>query len=123
MKFAQPTLITSVLLVAMFLPPKSAHANDFPTQARVEYVLQCMKKEGGQTYQNLYGCVCAVDRIAKKLSYDEYETASIYAELRRTPGERGSMFRDNDTARELTKKLQEIDGAARKSCLMKPPPS
>jgi hypothetical protein len=46
-----------------------AMANDFPTQARVEYVLRCMDANGGQSYNTLYACVCSIDRTAESFSY------------------------------------------------------
>ena len=71
-----------------------ASANDFPTQARVEYVLACMHERGGQSYDTLYVCVCAIDRIATGISYPEYVEAETLSFLFSTPGEKGGVFRD-----------------------------
>ena len=49
-----------------------ALANDFPTQARVEFVLGCMNEQGGQSYDTLYKCVCLVDAIAAEMTHDEF---------------------------------------------------
>ena len=72
----------------------TAAANDFPTQARVEFVLSCMGEHGGQSYDTLYPCICAVDRIAEKIPYREYAAAETLSFLYGTPGERGGFFRD-----------------------------
>lgn len=94
----------------------AAYGNDFPTQARVEYVLRCMDANGGQNYDNLYACVCAIDRIAESFTFDEFTEAEAFALMRSTPGERGGVFRDPDRARALQKKYQETVAAAERSC-------
>ena len=95
-----------------------AHANDFPTQARVEYVLGCMDSRGGQTYENLYSCICVIDKIAEEIAYDEYVEGEVFVQLRSTPGERGGVFRDPDRASLLTQKLNDITDVAKKSCFV-----
>src|SRR5262245_34515420 len=91
-------------------------ANDFPTQARVEYVLRCMDSNGGQSYNTLYACVCAIDKIADSFSYDEFAEAETFALMRSTPGEQGGVFRDPDRAHELQKKYQDVVSQAEQSC-------
>jgi hypothetical protein len=88
--------------------------NNFPTLARVEYVLRCMDYHGGQIYENMYSCVCSVDRIATAFSYDEFVKAEVLAQLRTTPGERGGLFREG--GRELVAKYLEVTEAAEESC-------
>lgn len=95
-----------------------ACANDFPTQARVEYVLRCMDYRGGQNYENLYSCVCVIDKIAETIEYDEYSEAEVFTQLFSTPGERGGVFRDPDRARLLVKKLKGVTEVAEKSCFV-----
>lgn len=85
----------------------------------MEYVLQCMDSHGGQKYENLYSCVCIIDKIADQFTYDEYEEAGVFAQLRGTPGERGGVFRDPDRASLLVKKLSAIIEIAEKSCFVK----
>ena len=96
----------------------SPDANDFPTQARVEYVLRCMDANGGQNYNTLYACVCAIDKIAESFSYAEFSEAETFALLRSTPGEQGGVFRDPDRAGVLQKRYQEVDSEAERSCLV-----
>ena len=95
-----------------------AFANDFPTQARVEFVLGCMAANGGQKYENLYACVCVIDRIAAKISYDEYLEGEVFTQLRGTPGERSGVFRDPDRAKLLVTKLSEISKVAEETCFV-----
>jgi hypothetical protein len=101
---------------AGLLAAAPARANDFPTQARVEYVLRCMDAAGGQNYNNLYACVCEVDRIAEAFSYAEFTEAETYALMRSTPGEQGGVFRDPDRAGDLQKKYREVVAGAEQAC-------
>lgn len=107
----------AAILFAYWLP-FTAYANDFPTQARVEYVLRCMDYRGAQNYENMYSCVCVIDKIANEITYDEYAAAEVFAQLRSTPGERGGMFRDPDGARLLVDKLRDVTEEAEKSCFV-----
>jgi len=107
-----------VLALYTWLPAAAANANDFPTQARVEFVLQCMHTRGGQKYENLYSCVCTIDKIAEKIAYDDYVEGEVFTQLRTTPGERSGVFRDPDRARLLVKKISEITDFAEKSCFV-----
>ncbi len=90
--------------------------NDFPTQARVEYVIGCMNKLGGQNYNALYRCVCGIDAMATQFSYEEYTEAATFFMLRRTPGERGGVFRDPPRAQELIKKFKKVNSHAEATC-------
>ncbi len=90
--------------------------NDFPTLARVEYVMQCMLERGGQNYDNLYHCVCAADTLASKLSYEEFAQAQAFTYLYNTPGERGGEFRDPPQSRELRTRLKEAKALAQATC-------
>lgn len=105
--------------------PAGAMANDldakgdFPTLARVEYVIGCMNQRGAETYDTLYGCSCTVDHLRSQFSYDEYSEAETYRQLRGTPGERGGMFRDPEQADLLRDKLAAALETAEKRCFIK----
>src|SRR5262245_62795217 len=107
---------TLLIAIAQLGLAPSAIANDFPTQARVEYVLRCMDANGGQSYNTLYACVCSIDRIADSFSYADFAEAETFALLRSTPGEQGGVFRDPDRAHELQKKYQDVVSQAEQSC-------
>lgn len=87
-------------------PATKKTENDFPTQARVEYVLQCMQEHGGQNYDNLYHCVCAADKIAGQMSYQDYSEALTFTYLFDLPGEKGGEFRDPPRSKELRDALK-----------------
>lgn len=90
----KPLVVLAVSALSSLSVMTSAVANDFPTQARVEFVLSCMDERGGQSYNSLYPCICVVDRIASRMPYREYTAAETLSFLYSTPGERGGFFRD-----------------------------
>ena len=90
--------------------------NDFPTLARVEYVLQCMQQHGGQNYNTLYGCTCSVDKVASQLNYAEFSEAQTFTYLRSTPGEAGGLFRDPPRSKVLRERFQEARTLAEQAC-------
>jgi hypothetical protein len=98
------------------LPPEAGPSgHDFPTAARVEYVQECMMKSGTEI-GNLYKCSCAIDRLAKDLTYDDFVEWGTYARNASLAGERGGVFRDSDEAREKAKKYRALEANAYKSC-------
>lgn len=95
--------------------PIAAHANDFPTTDRVEYVLECIKNNGGKQ-EYLYKCSCVIDRIAQELPYDEFVEASTALRYQSLGGERGAVFRDPDDVKKIAKKYKAIQSDANKAC-------
>ena len=118
-------MLTRLLLIALLVSAfctsviAANDQEDFPTLERVEFVLGCIErrsKDGNQHYDALYGCVCAIDHIRSQFNYDEYNEAVTFSQLRRTAGERGSLFRDPTRADMLRDKLSEVEQAAEKRC-------
>jgi hypothetical protein len=93
--------------------------NDFPTLARVEYVMQCMQEHGGQNYDNLYHCVCSADKIASQMPYEEFAQAQTFIYLFNMPGERGGQFRDPPQSAKLRNRLKEVKAQAAQACFPK----
>ena len=93
--------------------------NEYPTQDRVEFVLQCIEKNGGLRYETLYACNCSIDKIASQMSFKDYTEATTFTFMRRTPGENGSVFRDPPHAKQLRNKLKDAKAFAEKSCFSK----
>lgn len=81
-------------------------ANDFPTQARVEYVSQCMAEHGGSNLDNMYHCVCAVDKIASLMTFKDYSEALTFTYMFDTPGDKGGEFRDPPQSKVLRDQLK-----------------
>jgi hypothetical protein len=92
-------------------------AHDYPTVARVEYVNDCIGKNGGKLAA-LYQCSCAIDHIANALSYDDFVEASTYAKYATLPGAGGGIFRDSEHARQLAKSFRDLEAKALRGCGM-----
>jgi hypothetical protein len=99
-------------------PAAGCPGRDYPTSARVEYVQDCMQKNGGQI-ANLYKCSCAIDWIAKQVSYDDFVEWATFANNASMAGERGGVFRDTDAAREEAKHYRDLESEAFASCGLK----
>jgi hypothetical protein len=84
----------------------------------VEFVLGCMAEQGGQSYDNLYKCVCLIDAIAAEMTHDEFAQAQVFSQLRSTPGERGGVFRDPDQAGTLVAKLAAVIERGKAQCFV-----
>jgi hypothetical protein len=107
------------VLGALVLLATPAHANDFPTLARVEYVQECVNRTGNA--QHIYQCSCVVDRIAEAMSYDEFVESSTYARYSTLPGEAGGIFRDTDDAKKKAKQFRTVEADAFRACNLKTP--
>lgn len=93
----------------------AAWGYDYPTADRVEYVLECMKHNGGeQAY--LYKCSCVIDEIAKQMTYDNYVEASTIARYQGMGGERMGAFRDPEEFKKEAKGYRALQAAAKKTC-------
>ncbi|MFZ2727135.1 MAG: hypothetical protein WAX77_12840 [Methylococcaceae bacterium] len=100
--------------------------HDYPTRDRVQYVLDCIAqhvqstvKFGGINYVTQYACGCKIDKIAEKLSFEEFESALSGSYLSKLPGESGSVFRNSQYAKDLKTRFKEADQNAEKSCFVK----
>jgi hypothetical protein len=93
----------------------TAFAHDYPTVDRVQYVLECMYRNGGSSVY-VYKCSCAIDKIAQQFTYDDWVEASTISRYQTMPGEGMGMFRDNDESRAKAKRYREVDAEAKKSC-------
>lgn len=111
-------LITGVL-IATVCCGSTALANDFPTQARVEYVIGCMNKLGAQIYENMYACSCSIDKIAATIPYKKYVEATTLGVLINTPGEKGGAFRDVPDAREFIGNVRDLEKTTLASCTIR----
>jgi hypothetical protein len=101
------------LLLAASMP--QAHAHDFPTADRVEYVLECMvDHQSKQEY--LYKCACAIDQIAQEMSYDEFVESSTALRHQSLSGPRGAEFRDPGAGKAMATKYKALQDKARKAC-------
>jgi len=104
-------LLCSCLATAQGVPP----ANNYPTTARVEFVNDCIARNGGKLSQ-LYQCSCVIDDIANTLTYDQFVEVQTYSRYATLPGEGGGIFRDSDEAKAKAKRYREIEKNAYRAC-------
>jgi CRISPR/Cas system CMR-associated protein Cmr3 (group 5 of RAMP superfamily) len=102
----------------IFLAPTVA-ANDFPTQARVEFVLTCMRESKAPQQESMYKCSCAIDAIADKVSYSSWVDLATIANGTTIAGERGGVMRDIKDGRKMIASYRELQENAKKRCFIR----
>jgi hypothetical protein len=116
-KWAGLGLGAAAVLAAGSVPVAAqAPANDYPTQARAEYVFACMES-GGQTPELLAQCSCSIDVIASILPYEKFERAETI--LRITHGQGGklsSMMKGAAETRNMVAGLRRAQAEAEVRC-------
>ena len=93
----------------------AAELNDYPTEARAEYVFGCMKSNG-ESRQALEQCSCSIDIIASILPYERYVAAETVLSLSQVPGRFGAMFRSPEQAHAATNDLRRAQAEADVRC-------
>jgi len=66
--------------------------HDYPTRARVDYVIGCMATNG-QTQEVMERCSCSIDHIAKTIPYNSFVQLETIRRMQDMPGERAMLFR------------------------------
>jgi hypothetical protein len=95
-----------------------AHANDFPTRARVEFVLACMRESKASQQEAMYKCSCAIDAIAEKVDYNTWVDLSTVSNATTIAGERGGVMRDLKDGRKVIASYRELQQSAKKQCFL-----
>ena len=104
-------LVTGTLIVAS----ASARANDFPTAARVDYVLGCMAANGNNRIA-LERCACAIDAIAEIMPFNRYERAETALRMQQVAGPTTGLFRDPPEVRATLDALRAAQAEANLRC-------
>lgn len=89
--------------------------NDYPTNARVDYVFGCMKANG-ETQHSLEQCSCSIDIIASILPYERYVTAETVLRMAHVPGNLGGEFRSTSQAKTAVDDLRRAQAEAEVRC-------
>ncbi len=89
--------------------------NDFPTEARAEFVYGCMVANG-QTPEMLRKCSCSIDYIASVIPYEKYIQMETTIRLQQIPGERGGLYRGNSWAKSLVEELNNAQAESTLKC-------
>ncbi|HEY7242405.1 MAG TPA: hypothetical protein VH678_00805 [Xanthobacteraceae bacterium] len=111
----RPFLLAVAAAVVAPTPLGATELNDYPTEARADYVFACMKTNG-ETRQSLEQCSCSIDVIASILPYDRYVSAETVLSLSQVPGRFGAMFQTPEQARSAVNNLRRAQAEARVRC-------
>src|SRR5262245_12246690 len=109
--------VRHILLLLLSVAP-AVGANDFPTRARVEFVLECMKESNLPQQEALYKCSCAIDAIAEKVHYNKFVELSTIANGMTIAGERGGVMRDMKGGRGMVTSFRELKDGAKRNCFL-----
>ena len=104
-----------IAAAAFALAAPAAFAYDYPTADRVQFVLECMYRNGGSSVY-VYKCSCVIDSIAQKYKFDEWVDASTIARYQTMPGEGMGLFRDAPEEKAAAKRYREVEADAKKLC-------
>lgn len=89
--------------------------NDYPTEARADYVFGCMAANG-QTQDALHRCSCSLDIIASILPYDEYVDAETILSMRQGVGYQSNVFRSAKVFDDMVANLRRAQAEAEIRC-------
>ena len=91
--------------------------SDYPTSARVDYVITCMMVNGQTTPEMLQKCSCSIDYIAASLAYDDYERIETLLRLQQMPGAgRNAVYKNSGWSKKAVAKLREIQADSTLRC-------
>lgn len=111
--------ITALLLLILAGPSHGQtleqRLNDYPTEARADYVFACMAANG-QSRQVLQQCACSIDTIASILPFEKYVEAETVLSMQLTGGERMAIFRTAASAKLLVADLRRAQAEAEILC-------
>ena len=108
------TLLKLTLLIPLFFNTP-VEANDFPTQARSEFVFACMSSN--QSNRDFMAkCSCAIDEIAKRINFEEYAQAEAIARLQLGASPREEAFKSVGLSKERMEKLYRAQAASELEC-------
>ncbi len=115
------THVASLVLAALFAAGAAGaqdmaeRLNDYPTEARADYIFGCMAANG-QDRITLRKCACSIDVIASILPYDKYVEAGTVLMLQQGTGEQLSAFRTMHVATEAVANLRRAQAEAEITC-------
>jgi hypothetical protein len=114
-------LAAAGLSAAIGVAAQAAPAADtgYPTADRVVFVQACIRDNpNGGHYEMINKCSCALDTIARQVSFDEFTTMETATNANSIGGERGSYIRDTDELQKLIRKYRGIKADAFKACFV-----
>ncbi len=111
-------ILCGTLLVSMVLASGAAtakkRANDFPTQARVEYVVACL--DGDTNSAELRECSCVVDTIASHISYEDFLKAKALSALQQANTPNAEVYQTTRMTKRFLDKYLRAQASAELQC-------
>ncbi|ACL60813.1 hypothetical protein [Methylobacterium nodulans] len=111
--WVEGALAACALLAGVFAA--RADDNDYPTEARADYIFGCMAANG-QTRDALQKCSCSIDAIAAVLPYEKYVQASTILSMRQGIGQRANEFRSTKIFDDKVAELRRAQAEAEIRC-------
>ena len=109
------SLLSAVLLVAGTAGACAQTENDYPTNARADYVFACMAASGN-THDSLDHCSCSLDVLASILPYDHYVQAETVLSMRQGVGRGATAFRGVKMYDDMVADLRRAQAEAEIRC-------
>jgi len=114
-RWMQLSICALAAVSTMAVPVRADDINDYPTNARVEYVFGCMKANG-ETRQTIDQCSCSIDVLASLLPYERYVTAETVLSMSQVRGNLGGQFRSSEQANSALNDLRRAQAEAEVRC-------
>jgi hypothetical protein len=114
-KLAERGALAVLALTLSGAPGWAADENDYPTDARVDYVFGCMAANG-QTRESMQRCSCSLDQLAAILPYDKYVQASTVLSMRQGIGNRANEFKSTKIFDDKVADLRRAQAEAEIRC-------
>ena len=105
----------ALTLASSAAPAIAGVVNDYPTDARADYVLGCMASNN-QTRQALVHSSCSIDVIASILPYDKYEQAETVLSMRQGVGAITREFNEIKGLNDIVANLRRAQAEAEIRC-------
>lgn len=94
---------------------------NYPTQARIEFVFDCMRDLGGADYTTMYKCTCAIDSVANQIPYKLFMTFDTFMRGRSAAGERPEILREGKAALSAREAYAKVLSNAAGRCIIEDP--
>ncbi len=109
-------ILAATFVVALAIPSaRAAETNDYPTEARADYVFGCMAANG-QDQLTLHKCSCSIDVIASILPYDRYVDVETVLSMRQGIGRPANAFRGVGVYNDMVADMRRAQAEAEIRC-------
>lgn len=122
-RFATPVRLLGLASVLLLCSTAPAHAHDYPTAERVTWVQACMHEHPGHYFEMVNKCSCAIDRIAREVTYDAFTTMNTAANASSIGGERGGSLRASDIVQQQVRQYRALQKQAKAACFISSGPA